>query len=268
MTRSISLPMYDFPEVQSSTKAILDALSEAFSKLGDSSQVAFPESSIHSDLMRMWKDDSTLFSQSCGLPFVEDLHDYVDTVATLKWSGISDERGWYRTVIVAREDLGVSSLGEVVGLQPVITNAQSLSGWCSLGIALSDVGADDRYVLPYVESEGHANSLQFLQDKRADVASIDPGTFQLLQRHRPALTDGLRVIGNGPLVPATPMHVSKVRTAEFGALQDAVLEVFSRPELAGARAEIGIDGAVAMNANDYSLIPGLVARANAVLPRR
>ena len=268
MTRSNSLPMYDFPEVHTSTKAILDALSEAFSKLGDSSQAAFPESSIHADLMRMWKDDSTLFSQSCGLPFVEDLHDYVDIVATLKWSGISDERGWYRTVIVAREELGVASLGDVGGLQPVITNTQSLSGWCSLGVALSDVGADSSYVLPYVESEGHAKSLQFLQDKRADFASIDPGTFQLLQRHRPALTHGLRVIGNGPLVPATPMHVSKVRTAEFGALQDAVLEVFSRPELAGARAEIGIDGAVAMSTSDYSLIPGLVARANAVLPRR
>jgi len=260
--------MYDFPEVHTSTKAILDALSEAFSKLGDSSQAAFPESSIHADLMRMWKDDSTLFSQSCGLPFVEDLHDYVDIVATLKWSGISDERGLYRTVIVAREELGVASLGDVGGLQPVITNTQSLSGWCSLGVALSDIGADSSYVLPYVESEGHAKSLQFLQDKRADFASIDPGTFQLLQRHRPALTHGLRVIGNGPLVPATPMHVSKVRTAEFGALQNAVLEVFSRPELAGARAEIGIDGAVAMSTSDYSLIPGLVALANAVLPRR
>ena len=268
MMRSNSLPMYDFPEVQASTKAILDALSEAFSKLGDSSQSAFPESSIHADLMRMWKNDSTLFSQSCGLPFVEDLHDYVDIVATLKWSGISDEHGWYRTVIVASEELGVASLGDVGGLQPVISNTQSLSGWCSLGVALSDIGADSSYVLPYVESEGHAKSLQFLQDKRADFASIDPGTFQLLQRHRPALTNGLRVIGNGPLVPATPMHVSKVRTAEFGALQNTVLEVFSRPELAGARAEIGIDGAVAMSASDYALIPGLVARANAVLPRR
>lgn len=268
MTRSNSLPMYDFPEVHASTKAILDALSQAFSKMGERSQAAFPESSIHSDLMRMWKDDSTLFSQSCGLPYVEELHDYVDIVATLKWSGISDARGWYRTVIVAREELGVTSLSEVGGLRPVITNTQSLSGWCSLGIALADIAADDSFVLPYVESEGHAKSLQFLQDKRADFASIDPGTFQLLQRHRPALTHGLRVIGNGPLVPATPMHVSKVRTADLGALQSAVIEVFSRPELDGARVEIGIDGAVAMSAGDYSLIPGLVARANAVLPRR
>jgi ABC-type phosphate/phosphonate transport system substrate-binding protein len=268
MTRSNSLPMYDFPEVQASTKAILDALSITFTKLGDASQPAFPESSIHADLMHMWKSDATLFSQSCGLPFVEDLHDYVDIVATLKWTGISDERGWYQTVVVAREELGVTSLREVGGLQPVITNMQSLSGWCSLGVALSDIGADVSFVLPYVESEGHAKSLQFLQDKRADFASIDPGTFQLLQRHRPALTAGLRVIGHGPLVPATPMHISKVRTAEFGALQSAVLEVFSRTEMAGARADIGIDGAVAMSASDYSLIPALVARAQAVLPRR
>jgi ABC-type phosphate/phosphonate transport system substrate-binding protein len=268
MMRSHSLPMYDFPEVHTSTKAILDALSEEFSNLGDESQSAFPESSIHRDLMRMWKDDSTLFSQSCGLPFVEELRDYVDIVATLTWSGISDERGWYQTVIVAPEALGVVSLSDVGGLQPVITNTQSLSGWCSLGVALSDIGADSSHVLPYVESEGHAKSLQFLQDKRADFASIDPGTFQLLQRHRPALTQGIAVIGNGPRVPATPLHVSKVRTAEFGIVQNAVLEVFSRPELAVARAEIGIDGAVAMSADDYSLIPGLVARAQAVLPRR
>ena len=59
-----------------------------------------------------------------------------------------------------------------------------------------------------------------------------------------------------------------MRTADLGALQSAVIEVFSRPELDGARVEIGIDGAVAMSAGDYSLIPGLVARANAVLPRR
>jgi ABC-type phosphate/phosphonate transport system substrate-binding protein len=268
MMRSNSLPMYDFPEVQSSTKAILVALSEAFSKLGDASQTSFPESSIHAHLMQMWKDDATLFSQSCGLPFVEDLHDYVDIVATLKWTGISDERGWYRTVIVAREELGVATLGEVGGMQPVITNQQSLSGWCSLGVALSDIGADASYVLPYVESEGHAKSLQFLQDKRADFASIDPGTFQLLQRHRPSLTNGLRIIGNGPHVPATPMHVSKLRKAEFGALQAATLDVFSRPELDSARADIGIDGAVEIGASDYALIPGLVARAHAVLPRR
>jgi ABC-type phosphate/phosphonate transport system substrate-binding protein len=268
MMRSNSLPMYDFPEVRTSTKAILDALSEAFSMLGDSSQSVFPENSTHADLIRMWEGNEMFFSQSCGLPFVEDLHDFVDIVATLKWTGISDDRGWYRTVIVAREKLGVASLSEVGGLQPVISNTQSLSGWCSLGVSLSEVTMDPQFVKPYVSSGGHAKSLQMLQDKEADVASIDPGTFQLLQRHRPSLTAGLRIIGHGPHVPATPMHVSKVRTADFGALQAAVLEVFSRAELAGARAEIGIDGAVAISPSDYSLIPGLVTRANAILPRR
>ena len=260
--------MYDFPEVHSSTKAILDALSETFTSLGDPSHAAFPESSIHADLMRMWKDDSTLFSQSCGLPFVEELHDYMDIVATLKWSGISDDRGWYRTVIVVRDELAVRSVSEVGGLQPVITNTQSLSGWCSLGVALSEAGFTATSVRPYVASEGHAKSLQFLQDKRADFASIDPGTFQLLQRHRPALTSGLRVIGQGPHVPATPLHVSKVHKSTLSALQGAVLDVFSRDYLAKARTEIGIDGAVAINASDYSMISGLVAQANAVLPRR
>ncbi|MEY4656747.1 MAG: hypothetical protein RL073_974, partial [Actinomycetota bacterium] len=174
MTRSNSLPMYDFPEVRASTKAILDAISHAFTNLADASQTEFPEISSHADLIQLWRDERTLFSQSCGLPYVESLNDCVDIVATLKWTGISDERGWYRTVIVAREELRVASLNEVGGLQPVVTNTQSLSGWCSLGVALSEATMDPQFVKPYVESGGHAKSLQMLQDKEADFASIDP----------------------------------------------------------------------------------------------
>lgn len=259
--------MYDFPEVHTSSTALLEALSVALSALGEDAQPSFPESSVHEYLMAMWKDNNTLLSQSCGLPFVEELHDYVDVIATLKWTGISDDRGWYRTVIVVREACDVATLGDAGGLQPVITNTQSLSGWCSLGVALSEVTADPRFVQPYVESGGHAKSLQMLQDKKADIASIDPGTFQLLSRHRPALTRGLRIIGHGPLVPATPLHVSRVRKASLEQAREAVLEVLSRPELAGARADIGIDGAVAMSNEDYSVLAPLAERAHAILPR-
>lgn len=259
--------MYDFPEVHASSKALLEALSVAFTALGDDAQPSFPESSVHEHLMTMWKDDNTLLSQSCGLPFVEELHDYVDVVATLKWTGISDDRGWYRTVIVVREACDVATLGEAGGLQPVITNTQSLSGWCSLGVALSEVTTDPQFVHPYVESGGHAKSLQILQNKKADIASIDPGTFQLLSRHRPALTRGLRIIGHGPLVPATPLHVSKIRKVSIEQAREAVLEVISRPELAGARADIGIDGVVSMSNEDYSAIAPLIERAHAILPR-
>ena len=267
MTRSISLPMYDFPEVHASSTALLEALSVAFAAVGEGAQPSFPESSVHEHLMTMWKDDNTLLSQSCGLPFVEALHDYVDVVATLKWAGISDDRGWYRTVIVVREAQGAATLDEVGGLQPVITNPQSLSGWCSLGVALGEVTTDPQFVQPYVESGGHAKSLQMLQDKRADIASIDPGTFQLLSRHRPTLTRGLRIIGHGPLVPATPLHVSKIRNVSLEQARESVLEVISRPELAGARADIGIDGVVPMSNEDYSAIAPLVERAHAILPR-
>ena len=259
--------MYDIAEAHASTMQLVDALAAALCAIGLDAHADTPVASGHDDLLRYWSSDGMLLSQSCGLPFIEDLHDVVDIVGTPLWTDVSDDRGRYQTVIVVRESLAITSIDNAQGLRPVINHSRSLSGWCSLGVALSDIGAEDSYVMPYVESEGHAKSLQFLQDKRADFASIDPGTFQLLQRHRPSLTNGLRIIGHGPHVPATPMHVSKVRTAEFDALQAATLEVFSRAELAGARAEIGIDGAVAISASDYSLIPGLVARANAVLPR-
>jgi hypothetical protein len=70
--RSVSLPMYDFPEVQESTRLIVSAIVAALHGLGEDAVLDEPNSSEHAELMRYWRNDNTLLSQSCGLPFVED----------------------------------------------------------------------------------------------------------------------------------------------------------------------------------------------------
>jgi ABC-type phosphate/phosphonate transport system substrate-binding protein len=107
-----------------------------------------------------------------------------------------------------------------------------------------------------------------LQDGEADFASIDSATFRLLTRHRPALTNGLRVIGYGPVVPATPIQFSKTRTASLSAVSDAVCGVFDRPDLQAALADIGISGFVRLANSDYDGVVELVKTAEVVLPRR
>ena len=266
--RSVSLPMYDFPEVHESTRLIVSAIVAALQRLGEDAVLDEPNSSMHAELMRYWRNDNTLLSQSCGLPFIEDLHKYVDVLGTPTWAGISDDRGWYRTVIVVREALPAMSVAELEGMQPVISNPQSLSGWCSLGCALAEVATTPSFVKPYIAAERHTGSLQLLQDGKADFASIDPGTFQLLQRHRPSLTQGLRIIGRGPLVPATPIHLSKLRKASLSEMKTAMSEIFAREELRHALAEIGMSGFAPMQNEDYAMIGALVQRAESVLPRR
>jgi ABC-type phosphate/phosphonate transport system substrate-binding protein len=160
------------------------------------------------------------------------------------------------------------SVAELEGMQPVISNPQSLSGWCSLGYVLAEVTTTPSFVKPYIAAERHTGSLQLLQDGKADFASIDPGTFQLLQRHRPSLTQGLRIIGRGPLVPATPIHLSKLRKASLSEMKTAMSEIFAREELRHALAEIGMSGFAPMQNEDYAMIGALVQRAESVLPRR
>ena len=268
LSRSVSLPMYDFPEVRTSTILLLEALAEALELCGERAHFETPESLTHEGLMDFWRSSETVLSQSCGLPFVENLHEFVDVIGTFMWTDVSDTRGRYQTVIIAREELTVSSVSELDGLLPVVSNTQSLSGWCSLGVALAEAKIDQKSVKPYVLSGGHARSLQMLQDGDADFASIDAATFRLLKRHRPELTKDLNLVGRGPVVPATPIHVSKTRSASLDEISEAVASVFVRPELQAALFDIGIGGFVRLANSDYDGVMDLVKMAEVVLPRK
>ena len=260
--------MYDFPEVHTSTMEIVDALVTALSTIGLSAHTEVPNASVHSDLMRHWLGAGMLLSQSCGLPFIEELHTSVNVVGTPLWTDVSDDRGRYRTVIVVPESLGITSIDQAVGLRAVVNNTQSLSGWCSLGIALANATNDSAVATPYVQSGGHAASLQMLQDGDADIASIDSATYRLLSRHRPALVENVRVIGYGPAVPATPIIVSKSSTVDADELYRVVSGVFGRSELQAALGNIGICGFVRLANSDYNGVMDLVKTAEVVLPRK
>ena len=268
VSRSVSLPMYDFPEVHTSTMEIVDALVTALSTIGLSAHTEVPNASVHSDLMRHWLGAGMLLSQTCGLPFIEELHTSVNVVGTPLWTDVSDDRGRYRTVIVVPESLGITSIDQAVGLRAVVNNTQSLSGWCSLGIALANATNDSAVATPYVQSGGHAASLQMLQDGDADIASIDSATYRLLSRHRPALVENVRVIGYGPAVPATPIIVSKSSTVDADELYRVVSEVFGRSELQAALGNIGICGFVRLANSDYDSVMDLAKTAEVVLPRK
>ncbi len=258
--------MYDFVEVQSSTGALLEAIAREVRELGEDVVVGNPNKSEHESLLSSWLGTEMYMSQSCGQPFIRELNDTADVLGTFVWSGISDEFGNYRTHILVRDDSGVSDVSELRGARPVINSPQSLSGWCSLGCALAEVTADPDFVRPYLISNHHARSLQLLQDGAADVASVDSATFQLLRRHRPALVNGLRIIGSGPLIPATPIIVSKTRNASIDDLRELLQRVVGTDSLTTAMHEIGIDGYVNRDRSDFELIHDLVVRAELVLP--
>ena len=260
--------MYDFPEVHTSTMQIVDALAMALSAIGLEAHTEVPNASVHADLIRHWSSDGMLLSQSCGLPFVEELHASVNIVGTPLWTDVSDDLGRYSTVIVVRKSLDVTSIDQAHDLRPVVSNTQSLSGWCSLGVALANAANYSASATPYVQSGGHATSLQMLEDGDADIASIDSATYRLLSRHRPALVENVRVIGYGPSVPATPIIVSKSCSVDADELYRVVSGVFGRSDLRAALDNIGISGFARLANSEYNGVMDLVKTAEVVLPRR
>lgn len=268
MPRQVSLPMYDFPEVASATSRLVDALVAAYRAEGVEASVAGVLPTAHHDLMAYWSGPEMLISQSCGLPFVEDLASITHTVGTFRWSGVSDERGWYRTVIVAGPACGARDMSGMAGARPAVSNTQSLSGWCSLGVAVAAVTDRADYLQPAVLTGSHAGSLAALRSGDADVASIDPGTFQLLARHRPDAVAGIRRIGEGPSVPATPLVVPRSLPVPIERSRSIVAAALNAVALADARADIGIDSFVVVPDEVYvAAIPPLVEVAQRVLPR-
>lgn len=260
--------MYDFVEVKTSTAALLGAIALEVRELGEDVVADFPDSSQHSSLMSHWLSDQMYMSQSCGLPYVKELNTVADVLGTFKWNEISDDLGNYRAHIVVRGEHDATTMSELRGARPVVSNTQSLSGWCSLGCALAEVSHDPDFVQPYLIGHHHAGSLQLLQDGIADVASIDPATYQLLRRLRPSLVHGLRIIGSGPLMPATPLIVSKTRSASISDLRAVLHRVVGANSLAYEMNEVGIVGVVNLDGSAYESVNELVGIAEVMLPRR
>jgi ABC-type phosphate/phosphonate transport system substrate-binding protein len=244
-----SLPMYDLPEVTVHTDLIWTAISTVLRNNG----IDAPHELVRDigSLADHWLEAAVLLSHTCGYPAVTSLRDRVDIVGS--WSTVVDEPGqpgWYRTVIVAREnDQCADDLRSYArtGLRLCANGPDSLSGWVSLGQFLHDQpGLADALLtneVPVVVTGGHFNSIAAVQDAQADIASIDPWSMWLLSTWRNQASRGLRIIGHGPTVAVTPLMtalggpVDQIRHALEMAVSDS--------SLAASFAALGITGFVA-----------------------
>jgi ABC-type phosphate/phosphonate transport system substrate-binding protein len=69
---------------------------------------------------------------------------------------------------------------------------------------------------------GHVNSLQALQEGRADICAIDAICVALARQHRPHLLKDLKLLGRSPLVPGLPFVTSLAHAADIPAIQKAL----------------------------------------------
>lgn len=247
-TRPAALPMYDLqPDaVQGWWQGLAAALRrEGVAEVPD--RLTWPD-----DLEAHWLQPQLLLSQTCGHPLVTRLWDAVQVVGAMRYAAPGCEGIHYRSLLVAREG-EAGGLAALAGRVAAVNDPGSYSGCIALRRAVTALGGDERFFGRTIFTGSHRASLAAVRQGAADMAAIDAVTYALIQRHQPALLQGLQVIGRTPLAPGLPLITALQTPAqEVQALQRGLQAACADPRLAAERRALLIEGFGAVPASAWS----------------
>jgi len=193
----------------------------------------------------VWRHPELLVAQACGWPLVTQLQGVVDVVGTFDYDIPGAANGRYRSVLIARRPISFDELRASDATRAAINSDDSLSGWISLQWAW---GGRPAHVQ---ETGAHLQSVRDVAAGRADIASIDAVTWELISTLEPQLVAGLHVVGHGPEVPCLPIVTGWHRHEHVPALRAAFAAAVADPTIAVARRSLRIRGFVPLEPADY-----------------
>ena len=138
------------------------------------------------------------------------------------------------------------------GTRLAANSADSLSGFVSLQIKLSNEGLRGPFFKQCIFSLAHAKSLQMVAQNEADLCCIDAVTWGLLVQQMPALQKDLQIIGETQSFPALPLVTSNtLPAATVDVLREALNRVIDNPRAAPALQQLGIEEFRQLTHSDY-----------------
>ena len=257
-----ALPMYDGPGTAQANDAIWAAIAVRLRERG----VAAPERLTRGgDLASLWRSPNLVFGQTCGYPYVKDLRGAVALIATPEYDFPGCEGVAHRSFLVRRAGDPRRSLEAFRGAVAALNAWDSNSGMNLFRAAIAPLADRRTFFGAAVTTGSHRASLEAVADGRADLAAIDCVSFALMRRFEAGLVAKRRSrqprarcrrdCPSSP-APACPRRPSPhVREALFAALAD--------PELAQARASLGLIGARPTTPADYGRILDIEREAEA-----
>jgi len=249
MTFVAALPMYDFPWTADAQDALWRALADRLGHAGIAAPAALTRDRAPEDV---WRDPALLFGQTCGYPYVKRLVGRVALIATPCFVFEGCEGAKHRSFIVARRG-DVRTLGDFRASRAALNGYDSNSGMNLFRAAVAPLAEGRRFFASVEVTGSHAASLVAVAEGRADVAAIDCVSFALLARGRPDLTDSVAIVGRSALTPGLPYVASAdLPLATIEAVRSALSATFDDPNLAAARATLGLTGVLTLQHTDYA----------------
>lgn len=207
------------------------------------------------DPYALWLAPELFFAQTCGYPLTHRLKGKVTLVATPCYDAPGCEGPEYRSLVIVREDSGLSDLADFAGKVAGINSYDSQSGWNALRHALAPVLTAPGSFPRVVETGGHRRSVAAVREGQVDVAAIDCVTFALLRQVVPEEVEGLRVIAATARAPSLPFVTRRsISVDDLSRLRDGLTAALADATLKEPRRALLISGAKVLPESAYSRI--------------
>lgn len=258
-----SLPMYDLPELRAETDALWAGLAAALERRGV--ERVPPALCRDRPLAGMWLDPELILSQTCGYPLVRELRGRVQVIATPRYRVAACEGSWYRSLVVVGSSTRAESIADLAGSICAANEPNSHSGMNAMRALVAPLAGGRPFFRRVVWTGAHRQGLELLAAGEVDVAAIDCVTFALVERARPELVRGLRVIGRTEACPGLPFITRATASpAELERMRDALSEIAADPSLARARDALLLDGFDLVSLETYRRVEEMEERAVAL----
>ena len=256
------LPMYDFPWTAAANDALWAAISARLAEAGVQSPTRLTRGG---DLPGFWRHPGLIFGQTCGYPYASGLQDAVTLIATPEYSFPGCEDASHRSFIVRRVTDPRRELSEFRGATAALNAYDSNTGMNLFRATIASVAGGAPFFRAIVVTGSHEASVEAVTDGEADLASIDCVSFSLLKRGRPELIERVAVVAESAPSPGLPFIASaRLGRSTIDAVREALFAALADPDLAEARAALGLVGARVTKDDDYDSILELERSAEAV----
>ena len=256
------LPMYDFAWTAAANDRLWAAVSARLTAAGVQAPTRLTRGG---DLAAQWRHPRLVFGQTCGYPYVTALRDSVALIATPEYGFPGCEGASHRSFIIANADDARRDLSAYRGARAAVNGFDSNTGMNLFRAAIAPLAGGARFFGAIIISGSHEASLEAVAEGRADLASIDCVSFALLRRGRPELTERVAIVAESALSPGLPFIASaRLEQRTIDAAHGALFAALADPDLADARATLGLVGARVATASDYDRVIEIERSAAAI----
>jgi ABC-type phosphate/phosphonate transport system substrate-binding protein len=207
-------------------------------------------------LEQLWARPDLGAVQMCGYPIAMRLSEVVPLAAPIPAAPWAGGRAVYRSDLIVKADSPYRVLADTFGGRAGWTVEHSHSGFNAFRHHLLGYRTPERPAL-YRKIAGNLVTARRILDAvlagDIDVGPLDAFWHMLIQKYRPELTQGIRVIESTDLAPMPAFVASPtMASGAIARLKRAFVEASTRPWFPPLAAALLIEGFVAVEQNDFA----------------